>query len=49
MKNTFRRKKINVQSLPMEIVKDNAIHVLNTSLAIGYPFVNDVSVGEVNS
>jgi hypothetical protein len=33
----------------MEIIKDNAIHVLNTSLAIGYPFVNSVNIGGDNS
>jgi hypothetical protein len=33
----------------MEIVKLNAIHVLNTSLAIGYPFINNVSIGEIDA
>jgi hypothetical protein len=33
----------------MEIIKENAIHVLNTSLALGYPFTNNISVGDDHS
>jgi hypothetical protein len=46
IKNSFRSrdKKVNSAQIPMEIVFNNAMHVLNTSLALGYPFSNNVSV-----
>jgi hypothetical protein len=44
-KNAFRSKRTTARTLPMEIIRDNAFHVLNSSLAIGFPFSNSISIG----
>jgi hypothetical protein len=48
IKNLFKRsgKKNSALNAPLSVVSNSAVHILNTSIGLGFPFVNNISSGD---